>query len=60
MIRIRKRLIGRILLFSRDLDFVTDRAYKSKADRERIIQIWKRQYPTKDFFIIIKPNIDEN
>ena len=57
---IRKRLTGRILLFSRDLDFVTDRAYKSKNDRQRIIQIWKRQYPTKDFFIIIKPNIDEN
>lgn len=56
----RKRLTGRIILFSRDLDFVTDRAYKSKNDRQRIIQIWKRQYPTKDFFIIIKPNIDEN
>jgi hypothetical protein len=55
-----KRLTGRIILFSRDLDFVTDRAYKSKNDRERIIQIWKRQYPKKDFFIIIKPNIDEN
>jgi hypothetical protein len=56
----KKLITGRILLFSRDLDFVTNRAYKSKNDRQRIIQIWKRQYPTKDFFIIIKPNIDEN
>jgi hypothetical protein len=56
----KKALSGRISLFSRDLDFVTNRAYKSKTDRERLIQIWKKQYPHKDFFLIIKPNINEN
>jgi len=49
---------GRILLYTTDMDLITDRAYGSIRDREDIIYSWRRRYPTLSFYIVIQPNVN--
>jgi hypothetical protein len=49
---------GRVLLYTLDMDMITDRAYRSIREREDIIYSWRRRYPTLSFYIVIQPNVN--
>lgn len=49
---------GRVLLYSLDMELITDRAYRKVRDRDDIVYTWRRMYPTLAFYIIIKPDIN--
>ncbi len=49
---------GRVLLYSLDMELITDRAYRKLRERDDIIYAWRRMYPTLDFYIVIQPNIN--
>ena len=51
---------GQILLYSKNLEYVTRRLYKNPLDRNRIVDQWKKIYPNRSFFIEIKPEIYED
>jgi hypothetical protein len=51
---------GQIQLFSKNLEHVTTRMYKTPLERTHIIDKWKKLYPNRCFFILIKPEIYED
>lgn len=51
---------GQIQLYSKNLEHVTTRMYKTSLDRNHIVEKWKKLYPNRCFFILIKPEIYED
>jgi|APCry1669189000_1035189.scaffolds.fasta_scaffold07117_4 hypothetical protein len=51
---------GRITLYSRDDEFITSRDYRSINDRKKIIDAWTKRYPHQLFYIVIKPQLNED
>jgi hypothetical protein len=51
------RYSGRIDLYSLSNEFITSKSYDTKKTRNEIIDMWKRNYPNRSFYVIIKPNL---
>jgi hypothetical protein len=51
---------GKITLYSRDDEFITSRYYRFINDRKKIIDAWIKRYPHQLFYIVIKPELNED
>lgn len=51
------RIEGYIKLYDQYFNIVTSRTYKSKTDRKRIIEHWKKLYrlEEKKYYLVIEP-----
>lgn len=50
---------GRIELYSfTSYDYIASKGYWSPKSRRNIINSWKKAYPNKSFYVIIKPEVD--
>lgn len=49
---------GRVLLYSLEMELITNKAYRCVRDRDDIVYTWRRRYPTLGFYIIIQPDIN--
>lgn len=50
---------GKIELYSPQHEFVASRVYPSVKERNKIIESWKKKYPNRQFYVIIKPKDED-
>lgn len=48
---------GSIYIHDLDMNYVSGKKYNSSKDRNNIIELWKKLYPNKRFYVIIKPTL---
>jgi hypothetical protein len=48
---------GFISVYDLDMNYVTGKKYYSPKDRNDTIEFWKKIYPNKKFYIVIKPTL---
>lgn len=39
-------------------DYIASKAYFNPSNRRNIINSWKKAYPNKSFYVVIKPEVD--